>query len=138
MIRNRITGILVRDNKILLIHRINNGKEYYVFPGGGQEEGETREEALKREILEETSIEVQAEKLVYILRSNNENNYFYFCKASRKKAEFDKDSPEYKRMENDEQSYVLVWIPIESIDTLDLYPFDARDLLFIHLQTVIS
>jgi len=30
-------AIIIKDEKILLLHRINHGKEYYAFPGGGIE-----------------------------------------------------------------------------------------------------
>lgn len=37
MKRIRAVAMIVNNEKILLMHRINNGKEYYVFPGGGVE-----------------------------------------------------------------------------------------------------
>ncbi len=36
MKRIRAVGILIKKNKVLLIHR-KNEKEYWVFPGGGVE-----------------------------------------------------------------------------------------------------
>jgi 8-oxo-dGTP pyrophosphatase MutT (NUDIX family) len=35
----RAVGIIIKNNKILLIHHIKDGKEYYVSPGGTIEEG---------------------------------------------------------------------------------------------------
>lgn len=29
----RVVAIIIKDDKILLIHRIKNGQEYFVFPG---------------------------------------------------------------------------------------------------------
>jgi ADP-ribose pyrophosphatase YjhB (NUDIX family) len=53
------SGLIVRDGKVLLIRR---GKEPYKnhwsLPGGGVERGETIREAVKREVLEETGLEV--------------------------------------------------------------------------------
>jgi ADP-ribose pyrophosphatase YjhB (NUDIX family) len=54
----RATGILIQRKKILLIHRINAGKEYYVFPGGGIEEGESPAEGFLREMKEETNLDI--------------------------------------------------------------------------------
>lgn len=48
MIRNRGAAIIVQEGKIALIKRIREEETYYVFPGGGIEEGETPEEATKR------------------------------------------------------------------------------------------
>lgn len=54
-----VGGVLVRDGKVLLIRR---GKEplrgRWVVPGGTVELGETLEEALVREMLEETGLAV--------------------------------------------------------------------------------
>lgn len=41
MNRNRSAGIVIKDGKVLLIHRFNKGDEYWVFPGGGVEEGDS-------------------------------------------------------------------------------------------------
>lgn len=57
--RTRVAGILFKDEKLLTIHRIKAGREYYVFPGGGLEPNETVIAALKREMLEEVGIQVQ-------------------------------------------------------------------------------
>lgn len=42
----------------MLVHRKMNGEEYWVFPGGKSEEGETAQDTLKREIWEECSLRV--------------------------------------------------------------------------------
>ena len=42
----RAVGIIIKNNKVLLIHRIKDGGEYYVFPGGAIEEGESSKEAV--------------------------------------------------------------------------------------------
>ena len=56
MIRNRGAAIIVQEGKIALIKRIREEETYYVFPGGGIEEGETPEEATKREVYEELGV----------------------------------------------------------------------------------
>ena len=61
-------GVLVRDGKVLLIRR---GKEplrgRWVVPGGTVEPGETLEEALVREMREETRLEVAPAGLLAVL-----------------------------------------------------------------------
>ncbi|MRB25020.1 NUDIX domain-containing protein, partial [Bacillus thuringiensis] len=59
MIRNRGAAIIVLEGKIALIKRIREEERYYVFPGGGIEEGETPEEATKREVYEELGVHIQ-------------------------------------------------------------------------------
>ena len=41
-------GVIIKNNKILLIHRLKKGEEYFVLPGGGIEDGETPEATIKR------------------------------------------------------------------------------------------
>lgn len=59
MIRNRGAAIIVQEGKIALIKRIREEETYYVFPGGGVEEGETPEEATKREVYEELGLHIK-------------------------------------------------------------------------------
>ncbi len=58
---NVVAAIIVHEGKIFATQRgYGEFKDYWEFPGGKIEEGETPQEALKREILEEldTAIEV--------------------------------------------------------------------------------
>ena len=54
--RVRVSAIVINNDQILLIHRKKDGKEYWVFPGGGVEADETVQQAAAREVLEETSL----------------------------------------------------------------------------------
>ena len=61
-----VAGILQKDNKILIARKAP-GKAlegYFEFPGGKIEEGETPEESLVRELMEEMSIKVKVNKYV--------------------------------------------------------------------------
>ncbi len=58
-------SIIVRGDKLLLLKRNKDGKEYYILPGGGIDEGETAEQAAERETREEASIESQTVRKVY-------------------------------------------------------------------------
>jgi 8-oxo-dGTP pyrophosphatase MutT (NUDIX family) len=55
---DRAAGIIIHKRHILLIQRFKDGQDYYVFPGGGVETGETEEEACAREVREETGLEL--------------------------------------------------------------------------------
>jgi 8-oxo-dGTP diphosphatase len=58
-----VAGIIFWKNLILCVQRPKNKLHYisekYEFPGGKLEEGETREEALNRELLEELNISIK-------------------------------------------------------------------------------
>lgn len=49
-------AIIIEDGKILLSHESKTG--FYMSPGGGVESGESYEECVKRELMEETGYEI--------------------------------------------------------------------------------
>lgn len=60
-----VTGIVIRDHKVLLArHTYGVGKNRLIVPGGYLEPGETPQEALRREYLEETSIVVEPKEVI--------------------------------------------------------------------------
>ncbi len=46
--RVRAGVVVIRQGKLLLIHRHRMGDEYYVVPGGGVDPGETPEQTAQR------------------------------------------------------------------------------------------
>jgi len=50
--RIRAGIVLIQDNKVALIERHRAGLHYFVFPGGGADEGESPEQAAIREAME--------------------------------------------------------------------------------------
>ena len=62
--RVRVAAIVVQDDEILLVRHVKHGKTYWLLPGGGVKYGETLEEALVREIEEETNLDVVVERPV--------------------------------------------------------------------------
>lgn len=129
MNRNRSAGIVIKDGKVLAMHRINKGNEYYVFPGGGVEEGETPEQAAMREIGEETSITVIPKKFVYhITWDTGEENFFYLCDYVSGEPRLQPDSEELEQMKGGEQVYEPMWVDINKLSDLKLYQLEVRDL----------
>ena len=57
--------VLVEHGRVALIRRVREGRTYYLFPGGGVEDGETPEEAARREAVEELGVEVELGPLVH-------------------------------------------------------------------------
>jgi 8-oxo-dGTP pyrophosphatase MutT (NUDIX family) len=60
--------IFSKDNKILLGKNLSGGvyEEAFVVPGGGVDKGETKKDALQREMLEETGIDISKAKITKI------------------------------------------------------------------------
>ena len=60
MIRNSAKALILKDGKLLLnSHLTSTGELYYDLPGGGQNPYETMEEAVVREVREETGLRVE-------------------------------------------------------------------------------
>jgi 8-oxo-dGTP diphosphatase len=55
--RIRVSAVLRREGRILLIRQEKAGREYWLLPGGGVNGGETLLHAVQRELAEECGIE---------------------------------------------------------------------------------
>ena len=133
----RAVGIVIGNNHILLIHRINKGKEYYVFPGGGVEEKEKIEEAVARELKEETSMKVEIRQLLYhhhiIGDINDSDQYFYLCEYISGHPQLS-ESNELEENTKGTDFYEPLWYPLDKINQTLLYPLEIRDWLLEDLK----
>ncbi|MCW2918196.1 MAG: nudJ [Actinomycetia bacterium] len=62
----RVTGVVIEDGHILLLNQDTDTGRSWSLPGGKVEEGEPLGAALVREMREETGIEVQVGRLLYV------------------------------------------------------------------------
>lgn len=65
-VRNSIKAVIIREGEILLTVNDDGEKILYLLPGGGQEPGETMEQALKRECLEEIGVNVEIGEMLWV------------------------------------------------------------------------
>ena len=109
-----VTGVVIREGKVLLArHTYGAGKGLLIVPGGYIQRGETPEQAVSREILEETGI-TAVPKGVIGIRFNMHDWYVVF------RAEYVSGEA---RSDGDENSEV-VWLEtekaLEAEDVADL------------------
>lgn len=114
--RMAVRAIVIRDNKLLLVH---TNKGDYKFPGGGIKRMENHEQALRREVTEETGYIVSKMKEqagLIVQRNPNQfdvhgifqmNSYYYFCDVEKNVTEQHLDKYEQ------EQEFAPVWIELE-------------------------
>ena len=65
----RVGAIIMKDGKILMV---GNDRDYLYSVGGRVKFGETAEEAVVREVLEETGVQMEIDRLGFV-----HENYFY-------------------------------------------------------------
>lgn len=133
--RVRVAGIIKLKDGYAFMHRKNvikrkDYQEYYTFPGGGVEEGETLEEAIVREIKEEFGITIKPIRKLYEMESKkfDQKEIFFLCEYIEGKfgtgdgPEFNND-PKYK----DSGEYLPEIIKEYKIEKLLLLPDEIKE-----------
>jgi ADP-ribose pyrophosphatase YjhB (NUDIX family) len=65
-VRVRVTGVVIEDGCILLLNQDTDTDRSWSLPGGKVEEGETLAAALVREMREETGLDIEPGRLLYV------------------------------------------------------------------------
>jgi len=120
-IRPSVRGIIIRDRKIAMVH--SRKFDYFKFPGGGIESGESREQTLIREVLEEAGLcvlpdTIQEFGLVSRIEKGEDNdifiqdNFYYLCHTASGTAAQQLD--DYEAAER----FTMEWVdPVYAIET---------------------
>jgi len=128
----RVAGLLIHDDK-LLIMKDENQSNYYV-PGGRVMLNETSEDAVKREIREELSIEVNVRRMLWV----NENFFIeptsqekfheicFFYLVELKNDEFLSRGNEFTINENG-KIHTYYWKHMKELKDMDLYPLFLKE-----------
>lgn len=129
----RIAGLGFRDGHVL-VHRAVH-EPFWTFPGGRAEIGETSEETLKREMVEELGVEVTVHRLLWIVE-----NFFRFEKRDWHELGFYylmEIPPEFPfkpgeiihRVEDGDNHLEFKWVPAtrKALIELDIPPYFIAD-----------
>ena len=76
----RAQAVVVKNGRILMVRHVQKGREFYILPGGAIEPGETPEEAVCRELMEECCVSgIILRKLgEYAYRDGSKVRYTYY------------------------------------------------------------
>src|SRR5690606_18679037 len=102
---------------------------FYLFPGGGQNKGETLAEALKRECLEEVGADVDVKELIHIreyIGKNHEHasfdsdvhqiEYYFLSEPILEESEFQLP------LQPDGHQIGIEWLEVKELDQFRIYP----------------
>ncbi|OHV84587.1 NUDIX hydrolase [Rhizobium sp. LCM 4573] len=124
----RVAGLGFRDGHVL-VHRAVH-ETFWTFPGGRAEIGETSEETLRREMVEELGVEVGIGQLLWVVenffhyeeREWHELGLYYLMEVP---AHFPFRSHDIVHRVQDEHELEFKWVPatVASLRALDIPPY---------------
>jgi 8-oxo-dGTP diphosphatase len=93
-------AIIIENNKILVMHRDKHGSQYFTLVGGRANDDETPEQALVREVKEETGLDVTKAQLVFYENHAAPYNeqYIFLCEIGPHEQVAIQDSSEESSM----------------------------------------
>ena len=127
----RVGAIIIRDGWILMVR--NNSSPCYYSVGGRIRYGETSEEAIVREVFEETGCQLEIERLGFVHENFfteqitkeifHELALYYYMKIP------DNFSPRCSSTTENGLIESLVWLEIDRLDNLEAYPTFFKERL---------
>ena len=144
-IRNSAKAIIIQRKMVLLTKNQDTDGYFYLFPGGGQEHGETIQQALIRECMEEVGQQVEIGELLHVREYIGKNH-------KHASADFDVHQVEYyfiSKIVNEIKSNIepsnpdshqvgIEWIAINDLPEYRVYPKTLRKYIIKHLNGVKS
>ncbi len=128
---------IVLHNGCILLNEFSSG--YYNIPGGGMEQGESARDTAKREVLEESGIDVEVDELLFVLEYNPvvcNNMYgttptFSFVFAAEPIGSTSISPPTIPDINPDDPSVIghAVWLPLEKLPNIELFPHINQNIL---------
>ena len=131
-IRNSAKAIIIRESCLLAIYKTDPMGDYYILTGGGQIYGESLTETVKREVREETTLDVRVHRLKYIRDYISRNHEFADTEKDAHQVEFMFEceivSTGLAKVGEtpDENQIDVCWLPLDRLMDYRLYPLSLR------------
>lgn len=125
-IRVRAGAVIIKNDEVLLIEFNDENGLHYNLPAGGVDPNESVKEAVKREVKEEASVDVEVGSLAFVYEYTPHLNSFRYGETHSLGLMFEckiKDGflPKLPDKPDKNQSGVK-WIPLTELHTIVLYP----------------
>ncbi len=119
-------AVIVADGRLLTVRMQGSKGEYYMFPGGGHETGETLEDTLRRECIEEIGCDVALGRVLWIRDYLEKNHEFADIRPGFHQLEimFECSLLGQPNMAStgDSRQVGLAWIPLDEIEEWPFWP----------------
>ncbi len=122
----RVAGIVLKDKDLLLMYRNKNGNEFYTFPGGHMQNGESEITTLIREISEETSLLINNIKPAFTLTDHVKDKSDYYFIATYESGNLNLGGEESEK-NSPKNQYRLEWVNLTNLDNLKILPKAAKE-----------
>lgn len=131
--RYRVGAVIVSDGYVLFAYNDNSG--YYYTVGGGVHVGECSEQAVIREVFEETGERFKIERPLCIVENFFDGDgllegydchtvEYYYLMSTDSRKEYDVGS-----VTTGGDAEKMCWLPIDKIDEYDIRPVFIKELL---------
>ncbi|MBN2714003.1 MAG: NUDIX domain-containing protein [Planctomycetes bacterium] len=126
--KDRSAVIIVRDEKLLLLHRTKGNNKYYSIPGGRVEahKDETPEQTAIREIREETTLCISG--LHELCRFENQDRMEFYFIAEKATGDAVMSGPELAKATT-QNRYKLEWVPLPKVRKIKLLPEKIKEII---------
>ncbi|CAG9620374.1 NUDIX domain-containing protein [Sutcliffiella rhizosphaerae] len=140
-IRNSAKAIILKDNQILLTKNKDNDGYFYLFPGGGQEHGETIRDTLLRECMEELGEQVEVGDLLHIREYIGKNHEFASSHYDAHQVEFYfvcklevEENNSLQPNNPDDYQVGVEWISISELQEYRVYPKEITKFISMYVK----
>ncbi|HCM0916324.1 TPA: NUDIX domain-containing protein [Vibrio parahaemolyticus] len=130
MQKQRVSALMLnrKNAEILLIKRFKEGRNYWFFPGGGVEPEELLEQAIVREVFEETSLRIDNYQEIFSVVNRGRKEHFYLVNVQFFEPKLSLHSPE-RQTQSSSNRYELTWVKLNDLSKLDLVPVEAKEIV---------
>ncbi|MFH0853085.1 MAG: NUDIX domain-containing protein [bacterium] len=125
MVKIRANVLIKDQEKILLMHRIKNGAEYFVLPGGSVESGESIIDAAIREAKEETGLDVSIDKELWQFHNDMDSRDHYIFLVTKYSGKLKLGGPEIDKV-SEVNKYLLEWHDLSKLKDVKLFPVEVK------------
>lgn len=134
--RRAVRAIVLRNDALLVMHRNKFGQSYYTLVGGGIRSGESPEQAVLREVHEESSISVGSPRLVFVEAGGEPfgPQYIYLCEYQSGEAALPPQSEEAKIHALGSNLYTPAWLPVVQLPGVALVTTPLKAAIIHSLQ----